>query len=103
LTDVAADAIEREGLVRKSLMSHALRRMQLSSNQRIRIIKLAELPSFWRYEKLPSPMEQSDRLILWVGDNQESSSTWVESTVRIIAATIGIAISPNSDGPGFAG
>jgi nucleoside 2-deoxyribosyltransferase len=101
LSDAAEAALERETPLRKSVMSHTLRRMHLPGSTPVRVIKKAELPTFWQ-EKLPSPMQQADNLIRWIGDNQETPSTWVEGTQSAIAATIGLATSPNGDGPGFA-
>lgn len=102
LSDAAVTALQNVTPLRKSLMSHTLRRMQLPDNEHLRIIKQADLPSFWRQEKLPSPMQQAENLIVWIGDNQESPSTRIESTQTFVAAAIGLAIAPNGDGPGFA-
>jgi hypothetical protein len=83
--------------LRRSLMSHTLRRMQLPDNKHLRIITSSELPSFWRLDRLPTPLEQADNLILWIGEHQQMPSAWAEITPSGLAATIGLAISPGDD------
>jgi nucleoside 2-deoxyribosyltransferase len=87
--------------LRRSLMSHTLRRMQLPQNKHLRIIGSDELPSFWSDGRLPTPLEQADKFILWLGDNQETPSTWALTTAPTIAATIGIALMPGGDSQGW--
>jgi hypothetical protein len=82
---------------RRSLMSHTLRRMQLPNDQHLRIIKTGDLPTFWRDERLPTPLQQADNLILWVGDTLETPAQSVLITTAAVAATIGIAISNDGD------
>jgi hypothetical protein len=77
-------------------MSHTLRRMQLPNDRHLRIIRDDELASFWREDRLPTPLEQADNLILLIGNTQETPSTWAWVSPSAIAATIGIAISPSS-------
>jgi hypothetical protein len=89
--------------LRRSLMSHTLRRMQRPNNSHLHIITKDELPTFWREERLPTPPQQVDNLILWVGDNQAAPSIWAETTVPAVAATIGIAISPERNDSGALG
>jgi hypothetical protein len=55
--------------LRRSLMSHTLRRMQRPDQKHFHIIRDDELPTFWSEGRLPSPLEQADNLILWIGDN----------------------------------
>jgi hypothetical protein len=59
------------------------------------------MPTFWSNIRLPTPLEQADNLILWMGDNQAASAVWLETTVPAIAATIGLAVTPegNDSGP----
>lgn len=88
--------------LRRSLMSHTLRRMQRPDNSHPHIITKDELPTFWKQERLPTPLEQADNLILWIGDNQTTPDVWAETTVPAIAATVGIAVSPEgNDGGAF--
>jgi hypothetical protein len=75
-------------------MSHTFRKMQLPRDKHTRVIGPEELPSFWREDRLPTPIEQADNLILLIGNTQETPSTWAWITPSAIAATIGIAISP---------
>ena len=89
--------------LRRSLMSHTLRRMQRPDNSHLHIITKDELPTFWREERLPTPLQQVDNLIVWVGDNQAAPSIWAETTVPAIAATIGIAISLEQNDSGALG
>jgi hypothetical protein len=55
--------------VRRSIMSHTLRRMQRPGDTHLRIIASNELPSFWS-DTLPNPQQQADNLIRWIGDNE---------------------------------
>lgn len=83
--------------LRRSLMSHAIRRMQRDNDSHLRVIRSEELPSFWREERLPSPQRQADNLILWIGDHQTTALETVSGTTSQIAATIGLAITPDGD------
>jgi hypothetical protein len=106
----ALDEIARRNLeyqlaqvpLRSSLMSYTLRRMQRADNSHLHIITKDELPTFWREERLPTPLEQADNLILWMGDNQITPDAWAETTVPAISAMVGIAVSPGgNDGGAF--
>ena len=71
LAGSAESVLERllaEMPLRRSLMSHTLRRMQRRDQKHLRIITSDDLPTFWREERLPSPLEQADNLILWIGE-----------------------------------
>jgi hypothetical protein len=88
--------------LRRSLMSHTLRRMQRPDQNRFHIIRDDELATFWSERRLPSPPEQADNLILWMGDNQPTQSTWVDFTQSEIAAMIGMAVATDgNDSGGF--
>src|SRR5271170_2154815 len=83
LSGTAESALERmlaEMPIRRSLMSHTLRRMQRLDQKQLHIIQNDELSTFWRDERLPSPLEQADNLILWIGDNQATPHAWVDGT-----------------------
>jgi hypothetical protein len=82
-------------LLRRSLMSHTLRRMQQPGNKPLRVITDEELPTFWRSERLPTPQQQADNLILWIGDNQETSFATASMDRSAIAAWIGLHITPD--------
>jgi hypothetical protein len=105
LTDTAQSALEvllAEAPLRRSLMSYTLRRMQTPDRAvRHRLIRARDLPTFWRQERLPTPMEQADNLILLIGDNQQSPALWLDLTLGALAATIGIAVSSDGDSAGW--
>jgi len=86
--------------LRRSLMSHTLRRMQRPDNAHLHIITNEELLTFWRDERLPTPLQQADNLILWIGDNQAAPDAWAETTVSAIAAMVGMAVSPEGNDSG---
>ena len=104
LTGTAESTLEgklAEIPLRRSLMSHTLRRMQLPDNTHLRKIRDDELATFWSEDRLPTPIQQADNFILWVGDNQKSPSTWAEASASVIAATVGSEISPGGDSQGW--
>ena len=76
--------------LRASLMSHALRRTPTTGT--MHPIKQGELSAFWSAARLPTPLEQADRLILFIGDNQPTPDDWVEITPLALSALLGIAI-----------
>jgi hypothetical protein len=86
--------------IRRSMMSHTLRRMQRPEDGRLHVIQTDELPTFWRMDRLPTPMEQADNLILWIGDNQPAPSEWIYKARTVIAATVGLLITGNNDAGG---
>jgi predicted RNA-binding Zn-ribbon protein involved in translation (DUF1610 family) len=76
LSGTAERELERllaEVPLRRALMSHTLRRMQRPDQTHLHIIESDELPTFWREERLPTPLEQADSLILLIGDNSAST------------------------------
>src|SRR5262245_33790051 len=86
--------------IRRSLMSHALRRMQRAEEAPPKISTYA-FESFWREDRLPTPQQQVDNLILWIGRNQPTQFDFAEDKVPAIAATIGLPISGVLDSQGF--
>ncbi len=103
LTDHAENVLQRcfiETPLRRSLMSYTLRRMQTpDGGMSRRLIRAEELPTFWSDGKLPSPLQQADNLVLWIGDNQAAASVWAETTVPAISATIGLTITEDGKAP----
>jgi hypothetical protein len=87
--------------LRRSLMSHILRRMQQADDKQLRTITDDDLPTFWRNETLPTPQQQADNLILWIGDNQETSFATARIDRSAIAAWIGLPISLPADATGW--
>jgi hypothetical protein len=86
--------ILRTATIRRALMSHALRRMQRPNMNRVHIITHEELPSYWKAERLPTPQQQADNLILWIGDHQVSPESYVNDTWA--AKKLGIAAGQGS-------
>ena len=81
-------------------MSHALRRMQRAGKSPPKFSSYG-LESLWREDRLPTPQQQADNLILWIGGNQPTQFDFAEDRVPAIAATIGLPISGVSDSQGF--
>jgi hypothetical protein len=71
--------------------------MQQPGDKHLRVITDDELPTFWRSERLPTPQQQADDLVLWIGENQETSSTAAIVDQSALAAWIGLPISTPSD------
>jgi hypothetical protein len=82
--------------LRRSLMSHTLRRMHRPGAQ-LQAITQSDLPTFWSSERLPTLQEQVDNLLLWIGDNQKTSVDYSIGTPSAVAAHIGIPISTEGD------
>ena len=70
---------------------------------RSHLVRSADLSTFWREARLPTPLEQANNLILWIGDNQTAPAAWAETTVPAIAATIGLALTPGGNDSGALG
>jgi nucleoside 2-deoxyribosyltransferase len=87
--------------LRRSLMSHTLRRMQQPGDKHLRVITDDQLPTFWRNERLPTPQKLADNLILWIGDNQETPFRSANIDRSAIAAWIGLPISLPNDTDGW--
>jgi hypothetical protein len=77
-----------------------IRRMQRPDNRLPERIDSYNLPTFWR-EKLPTPQQQADSLILWIGDNQETAFKDASIERTAIAAWIGLPISLPDDSTGW--
>jgi hypothetical protein len=88
-------------LLRRSLMSHTVRRMQRADNSHLRIIDSEELPSFWSADRLPSPQQQADNLILWIGNAQATPLERAYAPRESLCALIGTAISDKQDRAGW--
>lgn len=102
LTGTAEAFLERmlaEVPLRRSLISHTLRRMQ-RRGERPRVLGKDDLPTLWRQDRLPTPVQQADNFILWVGDNQETATMWLATTASVIAATAGMDVLPDGNSQG---
>src|SRR5580700_1436470 len=98
--EIALEGLFADGPLRRSLMSHTLRRMQSPRSGILHIITPDDLPNYWREGRLPTPLEQADNLILWIGDNQPTSSTWTDIGAPALAATVGFAVSNDGNDSG---
>lgn len=95
LTGSAEAALERlltEMPLRRSLMSHTFRSMQRSDQKHLGPITTEELPGYWKDERLPTPLEQADALILWIGDHQPEPSIPAKVEISALGAMLGLAL-----------
>jgi predicted RNA-binding Zn-ribbon protein involved in translation (DUF1610 family) len=77
--------------IRRALMSHKVRRMHHSEGKTV-VLGSHSLESLWIEGRLPSPQQQADSLISWIGDNQPTPDVFAEGSVASIAALIGANI-----------
>jgi hypothetical protein len=85
----------QSGAVDASVLSHRIRQSQSAGPF---LIVLDELPALLNFGPLPTPREQSERLILWIGENQKSPEQWASvATVEGLAAIVGSRISQNEE------
>jgi hypothetical protein len=66
--------------------------MQQRADKSLKPITSYDLPSFWAERRLPTPQQQADMLVLWIGDHTDSGSALCALPIEI-AAIIGAAIS----------
>ena len=95
LTGSAVASLEgyfREVPLRAVIMSHTLRRAQ-GEEASPRAISTDELPSYWSSGRLPTPQEQADSLIMWIGENQHTPAIPVRSSELALDAWIGARLS----------
>lgn len=79
------------GGINRSVMSHLLRRR--FDNQRTPVLLFEDsLKLYFINRRAPSPQEQANNLILWIGTNQRTHSEWVRSSVPRLAAIVGSAV-----------
>jgi hypothetical protein len=83
---------------RAALMSHTLRRA-FRPGTPVGPITTYAMPSYWAAGRLPTPQEQADSLILWIGDNQSAPSARAEASEVMLDAWIGAAL-PRTAGIG---
>jgi nucleoside 2-deoxyribosyltransferase len=81
-------------IARRSKMSHVLRRAQGSHGFEIKPIRSDELESYWSLDRLPNPIEATNNLVLWLGENQQYPHRLATPTTSEIAAHIGWLIDP---------
>lgn len=78
----------------RSRLSHLLRLLQDHRGTSAITIK-SGIEDFqdWGLDKpMPSPAEQADNLILWIGQNQPSPSEWATDNIHAISSRIGTVI-----------
>jgi hypothetical protein len=74
--------------IRRALTSHKLRRMHQAERKTVWVHSYA-LDALWIEARLPTPQQQADGLVLWIGDNQASSDAFAHARSAFIAAWIG--------------
>ncbi|WMT71362.1 hypothetical protein [Bradyrhizobium sp. Ash2021] len=82
-------------IIRRSKMSHALRRAQASPGFGDTQIRDADLASYWSLERLPDPVEAAQNLVLWLGEQQNFLHQYATPDREMLAAQIGLPIDPN--------
>jgi hypothetical protein len=83
---------------RRALLSHLVRRMQHTDGTPVEIFE-RELPSFC-LQKLPTPQQQADSLILWVGNNQPYPDEFIRCELPFISAWVGTSLKPTDANSG---
>jgi hypothetical protein len=64
-------------LGKRAILSHRLRRMQRPDGTPVQISQ-EELRTFNVNDPIPSPAQQADSLILWIGDQQPSYTSGID-------------------------
>jgi hypothetical protein len=77
----------------KSVLSHIVRKSQVQN--RPFVIRHDHLPAYRNAGPLPTPSEQADNFILWLGDQQKSPELYVSNSTKVLAAIVGSRISEN--------
>lgn len=81
------------GVIDRSVLSHVIRKSQRDIPLEI---FQEDLPAYRTLGPLPTPREQIDLFILWIGNDQRSPEEWASSaTNEALAATVGSRISNN--------
>jgi hypothetical protein len=86
---------------RRALMSHNIRRARHTENKPPQI-STNNAEGFWLGERLPTPQQQADDLILWVGHNQPAPDEFVECDISFLSAWVGASLKrPTTTGGGL--
>lgn len=82
-----------------AVVSHIIRRTQRNGSY-ICTIKREDLETYFR-ERLPTPSEQADEFVLWVGDNQRDNASIAVGPEPFLSAWIGTPLAqvPGNTGP----
>lgn len=81
-------------LRRRIVLSHRLRRMQRPDGTPVPIYE-GELGTFNLDDPLPSPKQQANSLIRWIGNHQSSPANALEILEPEVSAWIGAPITSN--------
>jgi hypothetical protein len=84
------------GIYRRALMSHKLRRMAPPSGA-LETISSYTIERLLAEENLPTPPEQADELILWVGDHQLSHDYPTQAALYYLGAWVGTSLFDQED------
>ena len=68
---------------------------QVAGSNRPFVIRHDHLPAYRNAGPLPTPSEQADNFILWLGDQQKSPELYVSNSTKVLAAIVGSRISEN--------
>lgn len=86
----------------RSVLSHAIRRMQTPETEAPLVLTDAAIESILANQRLPTPSELADRLILWIGDNQPSPQQPARGQLPVVEAWIGSRVTdPPQQGQGL--
>jgi nucleoside 2-deoxyribosyltransferase/predicted RNA-binding Zn-ribbon protein involved in translation (DUF1610 family) len=88
-----------EGIHRRALMSHNIRRAR-EAGTTPPLITPRNLESFWHGERLPTPQRQADDLILWVGDSQLYPDEATQCAIPFLSAWVGTSLAPTGSNSG---
>jgi hypothetical protein len=81
-------------LRKRAILSHRLRRMQRPDGTPVQISE-EELRTFNLDDPIPSPAQQADSLILWIGDHQPSQEQELEIPGSEVSAWVGSPTTSN--------
>lgn len=84
-----------QGVQRRALMSHALRRMGASQTSLPPRVDSNMFDSFWPTDRLPSPQKQADELLLFLGDSQRSPEESGRTAALFLGAWVGTSLHPH--------
>jgi predicted RNA-binding Zn-ribbon protein involved in translation (DUF1610 family) len=92
---------DAQAVHRRTRLSHILRRQQPADQFERAIMPSGNLESWHLDEPLPTPTEQLDNLILWLGKHQPSIAESATISVPEISAWIGVSITRSSPDAGL--
>ncbi len=81
-------------MLRRSVVSHAIRLRQRPGRYEFAPINIEEISSLCAQGALPNAQEQVDNLVLWVGDHLRYPAEFTFASKDELSAWIGIAVTP---------